>query len=112
MQLLNALAEIRTAADRPNKVNAVKTDQLVVDVVYFTAGQAQGWFRHPDADRILVVLKGEGAVHVEAASPLHLPLQAGVVCLVPRGAWHRVEAKTELVLAQAVRFPYKLEERG
>lgn len=113
MQVFNALADPRFTDAKPNKVNAVKTDQIETDVYYFRPGQQQGWHRHSDADHALICLAGAGDLVLDSGTELRIPLRPGTVALAPRGVWHAVHAGSEpLTVAQLCKFPSKVEERG
>jgi mannose-6-phosphate isomerase-like protein (cupin superfamily) len=52
------------------------------------------WERHPDGDELLHVLEGEVDVLVlKTRGRTRVKLTAGSVFVVPRGHWHRHEAK-------------------
>ena len=49
------------------------------------------WERHPAGDEILCVLSGTlEAVVQDEAGERTVSLPAGVACVVPKGAWHRL----------------------
>jgi mannose-6-phosphate isomerase-like protein (cupin superfamily) len=64
-------------------------------------GRWQGrspWELHPDSDELLHVLEGEVQVTVlTERGPEHETVRAGSVFVVPRGAWHRQEARAPVV---------------
>jgi quercetin dioxygenase-like cupin family protein len=112
MQTLNVLADAHFAeGPAPGKVHAVKTDQLVGEAYYLKAGQSLGPVASPDADRVFFVLKGEGAAHLMTQPVQDYLLAPGLVFLVPRGTWLKIDASKDLVLGHAARFPFRVEER-
>lgn len=49
-----------------------------------------GWERHRSGEEIVHILDGETIVHLMTESgPETLELRAGMIALVPQGAWHR-----------------------
>lgn len=49
-----------------------------------------GWERHRQGDEIVHILDGETTVHLMTeAGPETLELRAGMIAIVPQGAWHR-----------------------
>ena len=66
------------------------------------AGQTP-WERHPGADELLYVL--EGAVDITQLAtdgPAEVSVAAGSVFVVPRGLWHRQQARPRVTLLAAV----------
>jgi len=51
------------------------------------------WERHPNGDEILQIVDGATTFHIMAAEvPQSYALAAGMVVIVPQGAWHRFGA--------------------
>jgi mannose-6-phosphate isomerase-like protein (cupin superfamily) len=51
------------------------------------------WERHPNGDEIVQIVDGATTFHIMTADgPQSLALEAGMVVIVPQGAWHRFEA--------------------
>jgi mannose-6-phosphate isomerase-like protein (cupin superfamily) len=49
-----------------------------------------GWERHRNGEEIVHILDGETTVHLMTeAGPETLELRAGMIAIVPQGAWHR-----------------------
>jgi mannose-6-phosphate isomerase-like protein (cupin superfamily) len=49
-----------------------------------------GWERHRNGEEIVHILDGETTVHLMTeAGPQTLELRAGMIAIVPQGAWHR-----------------------
>jgi mannose-6-phosphate isomerase-like protein (cupin superfamily) len=49
-----------------------------------------GWERHRNGEEIVHILDGETTVHLMTESgPETLELRAGMIAIVPQGAWHR-----------------------
>ena len=48
------------------------------------------WERHPDGDEVLVLLSGRMTLILdEEAGERRIELDAGGLCIVPKGIWHR-----------------------
>ena len=51
------------------------------------------WERHPNGDEIVQIVDGATTLHIMAEEgPQSVALKAGMVVIVPQGAWHRFEA--------------------
>jgi len=51
------------------------------------------WERHPNGDEIVQIVDGATTLHIMAEDgPQSFALKAGMVVIVPQGAWHRFEA--------------------
>jgi len=51
------------------------------------------WERHPNGDEIVQIVDGATTLHLMAEDgPQSFALKAGMVVIVPQGAWHRFEA--------------------
>jgi len=113
MQTANVLAEPKFDAQKWNKVGLVKTNQIAADCFFLKAGQGHRWHRHPDADKVVMCLSGEGELLVdEAQAAQRTELRPGVVALVPRGAWHRMAATSaDMIALTAQKFPFLVEEK-
>jgi mannose-6-phosphate isomerase-like protein (cupin superfamily) len=49
-----------------------------------------GWERHRNGEEIVHILDGETIVHlITETGPETLELRAGMIAIVPQGAWHR-----------------------
>jgi mannose-6-phosphate isomerase-like protein (cupin superfamily) len=49
-----------------------------------------GWERHRNGEEIVYILDGETIVHLMTeVGPETLELRAGMIAIVPQGAWHR-----------------------
>lgn len=116
MQSMNLIAEPRFSDDKPNVLNALKTDQLLVDGVYLKPGQSTGWGKSPDADKAWVCVQGSGDLVLETAAAgneLRIALSPGAVVLAPRGGFHRVTAGAQgMVCSTISKFPFRVIERG
>ena len=52
------------------------------------------WEMHPAGDEVLVLLSGRVTVILEQdGNDREIDLDAGEVCVVPRGCWHRVKVR-------------------
>ncbi|MFQ5441987.1 MAG: cupin domain-containing protein [Thermodesulfobacteriota bacterium] len=97
--------------DAVAKVNYIKTDALTEDTYYFKAGQVLDYHRHPTGDQIFFVQEGEGTYYLDAGEEESTELKPGSVVLAPKNVWHKIVAKTELVVSQATRQPAGMETR-
>ena len=116
MQSVNLITDARFSAEKATVLQAVKTDQLIVDGLYLGPGQGTGWGKLPDADRAFVCVQGGGELVLETAAAgneLRIPLSTGAVALAPRGVFHQVVAGAQGMVCSALsRFPVRVIERG
>lgn len=64
------------------------------------------WERHPNGDEIVQIVDGATTLHVMTADgPQSFALKAGMVAVVPQGAWHRFEAPDGVSLMTATPQP-------
>jgi quercetin dioxygenase-like cupin family protein len=69
------------------------------------AGES-AWERHPNGDEIVQIVEGATTLHVMTADgPQSFVLKAGMVAVVPQGAWHRFEAPDGFSLMTATPQP-------
>jgi quercetin dioxygenase-like cupin family protein len=69
------------------------------------AGES-AWERHPNGDEIVQIVEGATTLHVMTADgPQSFVLKAGMVAIVPQGAWHRFEAPDGVSLMTATPQP-------
>ncbi len=112
MQQANVLEKKEFKADAVNKVTYVKTDQIAQDTYYFNPGQVLAYHRHPEGDQVFFVHEGEGTYFEDAGGKeVSAALMAGVVVVAGKGVWHKIAAKTSLVVSQATRQPAGMEKR-
>lgn len=111
MQKADVLEKKDFKADSVNKVTCVKTDGLAQDTYYFKAGQVLDYHRHPNGDQIFFVHEGTGTYYTDDGKEESAPLKPGIVVLAPKGVWHKVVAKTELIVSQATVQPAGMEKR-
>jgi len=111
MQKTNVLEKREFNDAAVNKVTFVKGEQLIQDTYYFKPGQVLDWHRHPDGDQIFFVHEGEGQYSTDDGTVEEAALAPGVVVLAPKGIWHKITAKTSLVVSQATRIPAGMEKR-
>lgn len=97
--------------DGVNKVNYIKSEHLAMDTYYFKPGQDLGYHRHPDGDQIFFVHEGEGRFYLDNNNEEQIDLKPGVVVLAPKGVWHNVIAKSNLIISQATKQPAGMEKR-
>jgi len=64
------------------------------------------WERHPNGDELVQVLDGETKFHIITEDGKHThTLKAGMLVVVPQGAWHRFEAPDGVCLMTATPQP-------
>lgn len=64
------------------------------------------WERHPNGDEIVQVVDGAATLHFMAEDgPQSFALAAGMVVIVPQGAWHRFAAPQGVSLLTATPQP-------
>lgn len=69
------------------------------------AGES-AWERHPNGDEIVQIVDGAATLHVMTADgSVSFALAAGMVAIVPQGAWHRFEAPGGVSLMTATPQP-------
>lgn len=98
--------------DAVNKLTHIKTEQLVQDTYYFRPGQVLDYHRHPNGDQIFFVHEGEGTYYLDNGQESTTELRPGVIVLAPKGEWHKIVAKGQLVVSQATAQPAGFEKRG
>jgi quercetin dioxygenase-like cupin family protein len=111
MQQVDVVAKKELNADSVNKVTFVKTEQIAQDTYYFKPTQVLDYHRHPGGDQIFFVHEGEGTFFLEDGKEETLALSPGVVVLAPKNVWHKIVAKTELIVSQATVQPAGFEKR-
>jgi len=94
-----------------SKVTYIKTDGLASDTYYFKPGQVLDYHRHPGGDQIFFVHEGDGTYYLDDGTEQTTALKAGAIVLAPKGAWHKIVAKTTLVVSQATVQPAGMETR-
>ena len=97
--------------DAVNKVTYINSDQLVQDTYYFKPGQVLDYHRHPNGDQVFFVHEGEGTYYLDGGTEESTRLSPGVVVLAPKNVWHKIAAKTNLVVSQATAQPAGMEKR-
>jgi len=66
------------------------------------------WERHAEGDELLHVLDGEVGITVMATPPFETTIGAGSIFVVPRGLWHRLNARTLVTLLWATPKPTEI----
>ena len=75
------------------------------DVASKSAGKGS-WERHPNGDEFVQIVDGEGTLHIISEDgPQSLTLSAGMLAIVPQGAWHRFDCPNGLTLITATPGP-------
>jgi mannose-6-phosphate isomerase-like protein (cupin superfamily) len=64
------------------------------------------WERHPNGDELVQVIEGETKFHIITdEGPQTHTLKAGMLVVVPQGAWHRFESRDGVCLITATPKP-------
>jgi quercetin dioxygenase-like cupin family protein len=64
------------------------------------------WERHPNGDELVQVVEGAATLHIMTADgPQSHELRAGMLAIVPQGAWHRFHAPDGVSLMTATPKP-------
>ena len=64
------------------------------------------WERHPNGDELVQILEGATTLHIITADgPQAYALEAGMLAVVPQGAWHRFESPGGVCLVTATPKP-------
>ncbi len=111
MDSSNVIQKKEFKEDGVNKITYIKTEQIVADTYYFKPGQVLAYHRHPEGDQIFFVHEGEGVFCIDDGNEQCLELKAGTTVLAPKGVWHKITARTELIVSQATRQPAGMEVR-
>ncbi len=105
MQCANVTEKKEFADDAVKKVTYIKTDKLTEDTYYFKAGQVLAYHKHPTGDQIFFVQEGEGTYYLDDGTEETTELKPGVAVLAPKDVWHKIVAKTDMVVSQATVQP-------
>lgn len=111
MSYANVLEKKEFKEGNVNKVTYIKSEQLTADTYYFKPGQVLDYHRHPEGDQIFFVHNGEGEFYTDTGKEESKTLKPGVTVLAPKGIWHKIVAKTELIVSQATKQPAGMEAR-
>src|SRR4030067_3778359 len=105
MQQANVTGKKEFKDEVVNKVTFIKTGHIPQDTYYFKPGQVLAYHRHPNGDQVFFVHEGEGTYYTDDNGEKTAQLKPGVVVLAPKGGWHKIVAKTELIVSQATAPP-------
>ena len=111
MNYSNVLEKKEFKKENVNKVTQIKAEQLTADTYYFKPGQILDYHRHPEGDQIFFVHDGEGVFYIDSGKEESKTLKPGVTVLAPKGIWHKIVAKTCLIVSQATKQPAGMEPR-
>src|SRR3989304_5922677 len=111
MNYSNVLEKKEFKEGSVNKVTQIKSEQLTADTYYFKPGQVLDYHKHPEGDQIFFVHDGEGTFYLDNGKEESTNLKAGVAILAPKGIWHKIVAKTGLIVSQATKQPAGMEPR-
>ena len=111
MQQANVTANKEFKDDAVNKVTYIKTEQMAQDTYYFKPGQVLDYHRHPAGDQMFFVHEGEGTYYLEDGKEEKTELKPGVIVLAPKNVWHKIVARTSLVVSQSTHQPAGFEKK-
>ncbi len=111
MEHVDVTAKKEFKDEEVNKVTCIKTDELSHDTYYFKPGQVLDYHKHPGGDQLFFVHEGEGTYYIDDGREESTELRPGVVVLAPKDVWHKIVAKTELVVSQATKQPAGMIKR-
>ena len=65
------------------------------------------WERHPNGDELVQIIDGEASLEIVVADepPQAIAVRAGMVAIVPQGAWHRFHSPDGVTLMTATPRP-------
>jgi len=64
------------------------------------------WERHPKGDELVQIIDGAGLLHIVTAEGTQsVAVSAGMVVVVPQGAWHRFQSTEGVTLMTATPTP-------
>jgi mannose-6-phosphate isomerase-like protein (cupin superfamily) len=64
------------------------------------------WERHPKGDEFVQILEGATALDLETAAGIEtIELKAGMIAVVPQGAWHRFRSPQGVALMTVTPLP-------
>lgn len=112
MQQANVVEKKEFKDEVVAKVTHIKTEQVAQDTYYFKPGQVLAYHRHPNGDQIFFVHEGKGTYYTDDGTEESTELKPGVVVLAPKNVWHKIVAKTELIVSQATHQPAGMEARN
>lgn len=111
MQRADVVSEKKFNTEAVHRVTYIKTDKLAQETYYMKPGQVIDYHRHPDGDQIFLVHEGEGTCYNDDGREETTELKPGVVVLAPKNVWHKIIAKTELIVSAATSQPAGYEKR-
>lgn len=111
MPHVDVIAKKDFKTENVNKIMHLKTDSLIQDTYYFKPGQVLDYHRHPTGDQFFFVHEGTGTYFSDEGSEECVELKPGVVVLAPKNIWHKIVARTDLVVSQATGQPAGMEKR-
>lgn len=75
-----------------------RMDGMTMGIVTMTQNAPHGGELHPDGDEIIYVISGSLLVRGESAPDDPVTVNAGELCIVSKGEWHKVELLEETQL--------------
>lgn len=82
-----------------------RTDGMTMGIITMTQNAPHNGELHPDGDEILYVISGSVNVRGESAPDEPVLIQAGEMCIVSKGEWHKVELLEETQLVHITPGP-------
>src|SRR5436305_497631 len=101
VNLIAELAQLRTLEGRTPTTDAAARQDSFSALLPYRDGAVFGakfagksaWERHPQGDEIVQVVEGKTTLHlITAEGRQSFALQAGMLVVVPKNAWHQFEA--------------------
>lgn len=111
MQQVNIYDEKEFKDNAVNRATYIKTERINQETYYFKPGQVIDYHRHPEGDQIFFVHEGEGMCYLDDGKEESVELKPGTVVLAPKGIWHKIVAKTELIVSAATSQPAGIEKK-
>jgi quercetin dioxygenase-like cupin family protein len=89
-----------------NTLPPPRVDGLSIGVAVMDRPAPHAGERHPDGDELLYLIAGRATVYLERPEgEERIELATGNACVVPRGLWHRVVPRGEIMLLYATPGP-------
>ena len=71
----------------PPKIPIFEGQDIITEVSFLTPNQSMKKHKHPDTEKILIIMKGAGVVVIEDK---HYDISSGSTIFVDKGQWHQV----------------------
>ncbi|WP_300383858.1 cupin domain-containing protein [Clostridium sp.] len=92
----------------PPKIPIFKGQDIITEVYFLTAGQSIKKHKHPEEEKIFIVLKGSGIIIIEDKN---YDVNEGSTVYINKGQWHQVlnGKKNKMTIYQIIKKDYKTE---